>query len=105
MLGRILKYDVARDHGVITAQDGNRYVFTRQQWQSRIKPTRGLEVDFEPDGDEATDIYILPTDNDKRDRMAWYVFKQVVAGCLLIWVVFVAIDVIQYLHRTNVFGR
>ena len=99
MLGRILKYDVARDHGIITAQDGNRYVFTRQQWQSRIKPTRGLEVDFEPDGLEATDIYILPTDNDKRDRMAWYVFRQIIAGCLLIGAVWFLIDLIRYFSR------
>lgn len=99
MLGRILKYDVARDYGVITAMDGNRYVFNRQQWQSRIKPTRGLEVDFEPHGDEATDIYILPTDNDKRDRMAWYVFRQIIAGCLLIGAVWVVIDLIRYFSR------
>ena len=57
MKGQILDFAVQTNSGVISGDDGNRYLFTGENWQEPSAPQRGMRVDFEPDGDTAIAIY------------------------------------------------
>ena len=57
MKGRILSYSVQANSGEISGDDGNRYVFTGQDWQETQLPQRGMFVDFVAEGDKATSVY------------------------------------------------
>ncbi len=58
MKGQILDFTVQSNSGLITGTDGNRYEFTGAEWRSASSPTRGMNVDFDPDGKLAKAIYI-----------------------------------------------
>ncbi len=45
--------------GVITGSDGNRYQYTRQEWNSQSGPRPGVKVDFVSEGQYARNIYVL----------------------------------------------
>ena len=57
MNGRILGFSPGTGFGVISGDDGNRYCFTEAEWRDSMTPTRGVEVDFVVEGDNAASIY------------------------------------------------
>ena len=57
MQGQILDFSVQTNSGVISGNDGNRYSFSGDDWQSPGPPRTGTRVDFDPDGNAATGIY------------------------------------------------
>jgi len=57
MKGQILNFSFQTNSGAVSGDDGNRYSFTGANWQGADFPQRGMHVDFEPDGNVATDIY------------------------------------------------
>ncbi len=57
MKGNVLAFDPAGDAGVIEGVDGNRYAFSRRDWQASSDPRAGLAVDFAADGAAATAIF------------------------------------------------
>jgi hypothetical protein len=58
MKGRLLDFSIDSDKGVISGDDGNRYIFSSTNWKDKKKfPEKGLRVDFEIDGENATNIY------------------------------------------------
>jgi uncharacterized membrane protein len=57
MDGIILGYEAGE--GVIKTSDGTRYQFNRSQWKSPREPVAGHKVDFIPNGDRATEIYLV----------------------------------------------
>jgi hypothetical protein len=59
MRGILIHYNAQSEQGLIRAEDGNRYAFYRQDWQSERTPSVNDEVDFEIDGTIAYDIYLL----------------------------------------------
>jgi hypothetical protein len=59
MKGAILGYDRETAAGILRAEDGNRYSFDQNQWRSRSAPAAGVEVDFEPSGEVAKDIFVV----------------------------------------------
>jgi hypothetical protein len=59
MKGVILGYDLKTTAGILRADNGNRYSFDRNQWHSQAVPAAGMEVDFEPSGDVAHDVFPL----------------------------------------------
>jgi hypothetical protein len=59
MKGTVIIYDEATHSGKISGHDGKRYNFTRQDWTDVRPPKKGIEVDFESDGDLAKDIVVL----------------------------------------------
>jgi hypothetical protein len=58
--GFILHFDQGRGTGLIRANDGGRYAFDLEQWRSAEAPRDGFKVDFETEGERASDVYLLP---------------------------------------------
>ena len=57
MRGSVLSFDIQSSEGIISSQEGKRYNFLAQQWQSNdINPMQGIEVDFEINEDMAINI-------------------------------------------------
>jgi len=59
MKGSVLGFDPDTHSGAISGYDGQRYEFVRLDWRGGSGPTRGVIVDFVPDGGRATLIYPL----------------------------------------------
>jgi hypothetical protein len=57
MDGTLLNFDPAQGAGLIRASDGKRYSFAAGDWRSPETPAPGDVVDFEVDGDRATEVY------------------------------------------------
>jgi len=47
MLGKILDFSIQSGVGVITTDDGGRYIFSTAEWKQPEAPIRGQEVDFD----------------------------------------------------------
>lgn len=59
MKGRILHYDDNTGVGQISGDDGVRYNFSRANLQRLVPIGAGVEVDFDVDGRDAKEIYVL----------------------------------------------
>jgi hypothetical protein len=59
--GKILDYNLTKQEGLISAENGERYKFTTQEWRSStLHPKKDLSVDFSTDKENnAKDIYAL----------------------------------------------
>ena len=53
----MLGYSIARGEGVISGDDGARYLFTLQEWKSDGHPSASAPVDFIAQGTVASAIY------------------------------------------------
>jgi len=62
MQGKILDYNTEFKSGLIRGEDGNKYRFSIDDCKSTIAPKVGAEVDFEPNGDKAVEIYVVTKD-------------------------------------------
>ena len=59
MIGKVLGYDNQTNEGTISANDGTRYKFTKENWKDTNPPSSNMEVDFEiAEDDIANDIYV-----------------------------------------------
>jgi len=58
MKGKILDYNVEKNEGMISGNDGKRYKFTISEWKSNKEPIAGRKVDFDIDGEFAKEIYL-----------------------------------------------
>ena len=59
MKGNIIGFDADTNTGAISGYDGGRYEFVTLDWREQGRPHRGDVVDFQPDGQRATQIYLL----------------------------------------------
>lgn len=59
MQGKILDYNSEFKSGLIRGEDGNKYRFSIDDCKSDLKPRPNAEVDFEPNGDKAVEIYVM----------------------------------------------
>ena len=57
MKGQILAFE--ENEGIILGEDEKRYKFTLQDWKEKTPPLKGAKVDFEANGENARDIYLL----------------------------------------------
>lgn len=57
MKGRILGFNEGDGSGAITAEDGSRHRFGRDDWRGERPPAAGMSVDFESVDGAARDIY------------------------------------------------
>lgn len=60
MRGQILGVDVRSGEGQLTGDDGRRYRFRPEDWAHQGEPAIGLQVDFEPEANQARSIFPLP---------------------------------------------
>ncbi|MGE5269217.1 MAG: DUF805 domain-containing protein [Thiohalocapsa sp.] len=61
MRGNIIAFDPGANTGAISGFDGRRYDFTAMEWHGAGRPRRGDIVDFVPDAQRATRIYLVET--------------------------------------------
>ena len=60
MTGRVLGYDARDNSGIILADDGTRYKFSKEQWRETTSPQKEQRVDFEAlEDNSAKDIYVV----------------------------------------------
>ena len=59
MTGRILGYDNSSNEGTISADNGSRYKFSKEEWRDNSAPQKEMKVDFEIDDNNAKDIYVV----------------------------------------------
>jgi uncharacterized membrane protein YhaH (DUF805 family) len=59
MKGNVIGFDPDTNTGAISGHDGKRYDFVTADWRGRSRPHRNDVVDFAPDGERATEIYLL----------------------------------------------
>ncbi len=60
MKGNVIGFDPDTNTGAISGHDGKRYEFATADWHSHDKkPAHGDLVDFAPEGERATQIYLL----------------------------------------------
>lgn len=57
MKGKVLGFDEVRRTGAISAEDGSRHTFTRDDWRGERQPAPGITVDFESVDGVAREIY------------------------------------------------
>lgn len=57
MKGQILDYNIQSNSGTISGSDGGRYIFSGAEWKGNGPPTRGMQVDFEYEGNQAKGVY------------------------------------------------
>lgn len=62
MQGKILDYNTEFKSGLIRGEDGNKYRFSIDDCKSAINPKANAEVDFEPSGDKAVEVYVMTKD-------------------------------------------
>jgi len=59
MKGNILGFDAEANAGAISGYDGQRYDFVTMDWHGERRPQHGDIVDFVPNGQRATSIYVI----------------------------------------------
>ncbi len=57
MKGTVLDFSIAESAGVISGDDNIRYRFRGADWKESKPPVRGMRVDFDASGNDATGIY------------------------------------------------
>ena len=69
MRGQILSYDVSRQMGVISGEDGARYDFMGKEFKTQGANVRpGAQVDFDSHDGVAVDIYTLGATSQSGDK-------------------------------------
>jgi len=58
--GTVLDFAIQTNAGIISGDDGQRYSFQGAEWRDNGKfPAKGMRVDFSPQADSATAIYLI----------------------------------------------
>ena len=57
MKGQILDFSIQKNSGVISGEDGSRYIFSGAEWKDNMPPSRAMNVDFEVDQGSARGVY------------------------------------------------
>lgn len=61
MEGKVLHYSESENTGIATNNEGERFTIKKEQWLSDELPKVGGKIDFTPIGNEATQIFLVPT--------------------------------------------
>lgn len=59
MRGNVLHYDETQGFGFIAGADGNRYTFAREDLRRTTTTATGAEVEFQPSGGQARDVFAI----------------------------------------------
>jgi uncharacterized membrane protein YhaH (DUF805 family) len=62
MKGNVIGFDADTNTGAISGHDGNRYDFVTMEWHGHNQPRQGDVVDFQPNGQRATQIYLVDSE-------------------------------------------
>lgn len=71
MKGTILQFENNSHAGLISGHDGKRYKFSRQNFASDSAViVEGAEVDFNPNNDQATEIFLIKATKGNKQKTA-----------------------------------
>ncbi|HZK91526.1 MAG TPA: DUF805 domain-containing protein [Stellaceae bacterium] len=59
MKGNVIGFDPDTNTGAVSGHDGHRYDFATIDWRAQRQPRHGDVVDFQPEGQRATQMYLL----------------------------------------------
>jgi phage shock protein PspC (stress-responsive transcriptional regulator) len=59
MKGTILDFSIQTNSGIVSGDDGKRYSFVGAEWKDSAHPAKGMLVDFEPNENLATGVYLI----------------------------------------------
>jgi uncharacterized membrane protein YhaH (DUF805 family)/cold shock CspA family protein len=59
MRGEVLHYDETQGFGFLAGSDGNRYGFAREDLRGTAVPGKGTEIEFQPSGSQARDVFAI----------------------------------------------
>jgi uncharacterized membrane protein YhaH (DUF805 family)/cold shock CspA family protein len=59
MRGEVLHYDQAQGFGFVAGTDGNRYTFAREDLRGTAIPGKGTQIEFQPSGSQARDVFAI----------------------------------------------
>ncbi len=59
MKGNVIGFDADANSGAISGYDGKRYDFAALDWHGAKRPSHGDLIDFVPQGQQATQIYLI----------------------------------------------
>jgi len=66
MKGSILKFDIGSEEGVISGEDGCRYIFDMTQWQYKNNPEVGNKVNFIIESGKVESATLITTGKSKK---------------------------------------
>src|SRR5574344_2178812 len=70
MRGKILDYRIQENRGIISGDNNTRYVFLSNEWKdNEVEPKVGQEVDFEIEGNQVKEIYLVKKQNGERSEI------------------------------------
>ncbi len=84
MIGRILEYDKKIHEGVISGEDGNRYIFNSNDWKNELNPYNNQKVDFLIEEEYAKEVYLVE-EEDLDDKNNFLPIISVALSLLGIW--------------------
>ena len=70
MRGEVLHYDQAQGFGFIAGTDGNRYTFAREDLRGTAIPGKGTQIEFQPSGGQARDVFAIHAQVGEPQRAA-----------------------------------
>ncbi len=84
MIGRILEYDKKMQEGIISGEDGNRYIFNSNDWKNELNPYKNQKVDFLIEEGHAKEVYLVE-EEDLDNKNDFLPIVSVILSVLGIW--------------------
>ena len=84
MIGRILEYNKKMQEGVISGEDGNRYIFNSNDWKNELRPYKNQKVDFLTEEEYAKEVYLVE-EEDLDNKNDFLPIVSVILSVLGIW--------------------
>ena len=106
MIGRILEYDKKIQEGIISGEDGNRYIFNSNDWKNELRPYKNQKVDFLTEEEYAKEVYLVE-EEDLDNKNNFLPIISVILSVVGIWFVpcifvsFVTLFIAKYNIKKN----
>ena len=106
MTGRILEYNKKMQEGVISGEDGNRYIFNSDDWKNELPPYKNQKVDFLTEEEYAKEVYLVE-EEDLDNKNNFLPIISVILSVVGIWffpcifVSFVTLFIAKYNIKKN----
>jgi uncharacterized membrane protein len=99
MRGTIIGFDPDSNAGAITGDDGSRYDFVRLDWRGSAQPSRGVAVDFVPDGMQARQVYAVSARYDPGEGDTAKLVYILYLASLIVGITAIVGVIIAYVNR------
>lgn len=104
MQGKVLDFNLQQGEGIIIAENGERYTFKSADWKSSdVHPSKNVEVDFAPEGTNATAIYTISVSAagaSSDATIAKFIYIGYLAGLIIPFVSIIGL-IIAYVYKKD----